>query len=118
MSKPAVSIFCFGIYLILLGLALILIPNFLLSIFTLPDVTDVWIRVAGMILFLLGYIYIRAGLDEEGLTKFFRWTVHTRATVIIFLFVFVLFGLVKPIIVLFGVVDLAAAIWTAVTLEK
>jgi len=118
MSKTAKTIFYFGIYIILLGLILMVIPNVLLTIFTIPATTEVWIRVAGMLVFLLGYYYIRAARNEEGMTKFFRWTVHTRSSVIVFFIIFVALGFVKPILILFGVIDLLGAIWTGITLRS
>lgn len=118
MSKAAISIFCFGIYLILLGIVLVVVPNVLLAIFGIAATSEVWVRVVGMLVLILGYYYIRSARDEEGMTKFFRWTVHTRSSVIVFFIIFVVLGFVKPILILFGVIDLAAAIWTGVTLRS
>ncbi len=110
MSKTALSLFVFGLYLILLGVILMVIPNALLAIFGLPETSEVWVRVVGMLVFLIGYYYIRASRNEKEMTSFYRWTVHARSSVIVFFIIFVAFGLVKPILILFGVVDLLAAI--------
>ncbi len=118
MSNTAKSIFCFGIYIIILGVSFMVVPNVFLSIITIPETTEVWIRIVGMLVFLIGYYYIRAALNEEGMTNFFRWTVHARSSVIVFLIIFVILGFVKPIIILFGVIDLLAAIWTGITLRS
>jgi uncharacterized membrane protein len=112
MSKAALSVFVFGIYVILLGIILMVIPNALLAIFGIPATTEVWVRVVGMLVFLIGYYFIRASRNEKEMISFYRWTVHARSSVIIFFIVFVAFGFVKPILILFGVVDLLAAIWT------
>ena len=112
MSKAALSMFVFGIYLILLSVILMVIPNALLAIFGLPATTEVWVRVVGMLLFLIAYYYIRASRNEKEMISFYRWTVHARSSVIVFFIIFVAFGFVKPILILFGVVDLLAAIWT------
>ena len=112
MSKAAFSMFVFGIYVILLGIILMVVPNVLLSIFGLPTTTEVWVRVVGMLVFLIGYYYIRASRNEKEMINFYRWTVHARSSVIIFFIIFVAFGLVKPILILFGIVDLLAAVWT------
>ena len=116
MSKAALSMLVFGVYVILLGIILMVIPNALLAIFGLPATSEVWIRVAGMLVFLIGYYYIRASFNEKEMISFYRWTVHARSSVIIFFIIFVAFGLVKPILILFGVIDLLAAIWTWKTL--
>lgn len=115
MSKSVRSVFIFGLYLGLLGVALLTIPNTLLGIFHLPPVTDVWIRVVGMLLFLLAYYYVQAARRE--MTDFFRWTAHARTAVFFFLAVFVLLKLVDPIIILLGVVDLSGAVWTHLALR-
>ncbi|MGD2245980.1 MAG: hypothetical protein PVI11_05480 [Candidatus Aminicenantes bacterium] len=118
MSRTAKSIFFFGIYVILLGVSLVVIPNVLLRVFHVPETSEVWIRVVGMLIILIGYFYVRAAASKEGMTKFFQWTVHTRSAVFIFLIVFVLLNFVKPIIILFGVIELAGAVWTGLSLRS
>jgi hypothetical protein len=54
---------------------------------------------------------------RHGLTSFIRCSVYTRASVILFFIAFVLLGLAKPVVILLGVIDLAAAIWTALALR-
>jgi len=116
MSKAALSLFVFGIYVILLGIILMVVPNTLLAIFGLPATTEVWIRVVGMLVFLMGYYYIQASRNERKMISFYMWTVHARTSVIIFFIIFSALGFVKPILILFGVVDLLAAAWTWKTL--
>ena len=118
MSKTALSMFVFGIYVIVLAVTLMVIPNVLLAIFGIPATSEVWIRVVGMLVLLLGYYYIRASQNEKDMISFYRWSVHARSSVIIFFIIFVLFGLVEPILILFGVFDLAGAIWTWKTLPS
>ena len=74
------------------------------------------IRVVGMLLVLLAYYDIQAA--RKNLIDFFRWSVFARGTVIVFFAVFVLLDLVKPILLLFGAVDLLAAVWTHLALRK
>ncbi len=116
MSKSARSVFVFGLYLVLLGIVLMVIPNLLLGIFFLPSTTEVWIRVAGMLLLFLGFYYTMAARKE--MTDFFQWTVYVRSSVIIFFTVFVLLGYAKAPLILFGVVDLLGAIWTSIALRS
>ncbi|MBI5932752.1 MAG: hypothetical protein HY867_03505 [Chloroflexi bacterium] len=115
MSKSARSIFVFGIYLGVFGLSMLIIPNTVLGMVSIPSTNEVWIRIVGMLLFLLGYYYIQAARKET--TDFFQWTVPVRSSIILFLTTFVILGLVKPIIILLGVIDLAGAIWTGMTLR-
>ena len=116
MSNSARSVFVFGLYLVVLGIVLLVAPNFLLGMFFLPGTTEVWIRVVGMLLLFLGYYYLQAARSE--MTGFFRWTVFVRPTVIIFFAAFVLLGLASPPLILFGVVDLLGAIWTGLALRS
>jgi len=110
MTRAAVSVLAFAVYLVVLGLVLVFAPNALLTAFGLPPVTDVWLRVVGMLVLILAYYYARA--VRLGLTEFFPLTVHARGAVILVFAGFVAAGLVSPILLLFGVADLAGAIWT------
>ena len=116
MSNSARSVFVFGLYLVVLGIVLLVAPNFLLGMFFLPSTTEVWIRVVGMLLLFLAFYYIQAA--RKGMTDFFQWTVYVRSTVIVFFAVFVLLGFASPPLILFGVVDLLGAIWTGLALRS
>lgn len=116
MSKEARSVFVFAIYLILLGVNLLVAPNVLLSLFAYPTTDEVWIRVAGMLLVMIAFYYIQAARNE--LIAFIRWTVYARAAVVLFFIAFAALGLARPILILFGAVDLLAAVWTAVALRS
>ncbi|MBW2261978.1 MAG: hypothetical protein JRG91_08410 [Deltaproteobacteria bacterium] len=115
MSRAALSVIAFGIYLAFLGPILVVIPNVFLSVFGIESASEVWIRVVGMLLFLLAFYYIQAARHE--LTVFLRATVYARASVIVFFTAFVLLGLAEPLLILFGAIDLAAAVWTALALR-
>ena len=93
MSKVARSVFVFGLYLVVLGIVLLVAPNFLLGIFFLPSATEVWVRVTGMLVLFLGFYYTQAARKE--LTDFFRWTLYPRSSVILF---FAAFALVSAIV--------------------
>ncbi len=115
MSDPAKTVFAFGWYIVVLGATLLLAPNLLLTTFGLPPTEEVWIRVVGMLLlFLAGYYFIAARAEW---TQFFRATVWFRSLVIVFFGVFVVLGLVKPVLLAFAGVDLLAALWTAAALR-
>jgi uncharacterized protein YjeT (DUF2065 family) len=78
MSNSARSVFAFGLYLVVLGLFLLVAPNVLLGMFALPDATDVWVRVAGMLVLFLGFYYSQAA--RKNLTDFFQWTVYASSS--------------------------------------
>lgn len=116
MSNSARSIFIFGLYLVVLGITLLVVPNFLLTLFFSPSTTEVWIRVVGMLSLFLGFYYTQAARKE--MADFFQWTVYVRSTVILFFAAFVLLGFATPPLILFGVVDLLGAIWTGLALRS
>jgi hypothetical protein len=116
MTKSARSVFVFAIYLYLLGAVLIVAPNTLLRLFLLPETDEVWIRVVGMLVMILGFYYSQAA--RKNLSDFLRLTVIGRSAVLLFFFAFVLAGLAPPILILFGVIDFAAAMWTALSLRS
>ncbi len=115
MSRAAVSLFVFGLYLVVLGTVILVAPNFFLALFGLPATGEVWIRVMAMLLLFLGCYDILSARAE--LKPFFRWSVPLRASVILFFAVFVALQMVQPILLLFGAIDLAAATWTAVAIR-
>ncbi len=116
MSKAAKSLFVFGIYLIVIGLGFLVMPNLVLRLFGFPETSEPWIRVMAMLLLFLAYYYIFASRNE--MTEFIRSTVYIRASVILFFAGFVLLDLAQPMLLLFGAVDLAAAIWTWLSLRQ
>ena len=116
MSKSAWSLFVFSIYLFVLGVIFIVIPNVLLSLFTFPETNEVWIRVVGVLVFILGYYYFQASKSE--IKKFFQWTVYARTAVLIFFIVFVLLDFAPPILIMFGFIDAVAALWTQLSLRS
>ena len=115
MSKSARSVFVFSIYVLVLGIILIVIPNILLNLFTLPETNEVWIRVVGVLVVILGFYYFQASKSE--IKKFFQWTVYGRTSVLIFFIIFVLLDFAPPILILFGFIDAVAALWTQLCLR-
>lgn len=115
MSKPAFSLLVFSIYMFTLGSVLVAIPNVLLSLFNVAETQEVWIRVVGMLILLLGYLDLMASRNE--LLAYFRWSVPVRLSVIVFFLAFVVLGFAPPVLILFGAIDASAAIWTAVCLR-
>ncbi len=116
MSQPARSVFVFGLYLLGLGLILVIAPNLLLGLFGFPAVTEVWVRVVGVLTLFLSFYYLQAARAE--LTDFFRWTVYTRSSLILFFAAFVLLGYAQAALIQFGVIDLLGAIWTGLALRR
>ena len=74
------------------------------------------IGVNGTLLVILAFYYTQAARNE--LTNFFQWTAYARASVILFFIVFVLLDMAQPALILFGVIDLLAAVWTHLALRS
>jgi len=104
------SVFVFSIYLYILGFVLVVFPGTLIAVFRFPEPDGLWIRVVGMLALILGFYYSHAARAE--FRPFFAWTVIARSSVLLFFIAFVLAGLAPPALILFGVIDFAAAMWT------
>jgi hypothetical protein len=115
VTRAAVSVLAFGVYMLVMGVLLLAVPNVLLSLVRYPITDELWLRVLGVVTLILGYYYTVAARDE--LTSFFRASVIARPLLIVFFCTFVALGIAEPVLVLFGVVDLLGAIWTALALR-
>ncbi len=115
MTNSAKSVFFFGVYLAIAGATLVLIPDLVLQMLGLPAPTEGWIRVVGVLTMVIASFCMQAG--RANLTPFFQWTVYSRCFVFLCFLGLVLFRLVPPIVLVFGIVDLAGASWTAWTLR-
>ena len=116
MTASARTVFVFGLYLVVLGIGLLALPALVLAPFGLPAPMDVWARVAGMVAAILGVYYVLAA--GHGLRAFFAWTVASRASVIVVFAVLVATGLGPAVLLVFGAVDLAGALWTWLALKR
>ena len=100
----------------MVGTFLVLVPNTFLSLFRVPATEEVWIRVAGTLLLVIGYYYLMASGKE--MFSFYRGTVYGRYFVLIVFVLLVFAGLAPAVLVLFALIDGAAAAWTANCLRK
>lgn len=115
LSRSAFTVRAFGVYVMLLGVVLILLPNLLLSAFGLPTTTEVWIRVVGVAAFNIGVGYWFAAKSEA--RAVFVGTLYSRSFALVAFTAFAALGLVSPILILFGAVDFAGAMWTMAALK-
>ncbi|NTW68964.1 MAG: hypothetical protein HGB23_03855 [Chlorobiaceae bacterium] len=110
MNKTVLSLKLFGLYMNLLGTALVLVPNLLLSFFRIAPTHEVWVRVAGVLVFNLGIYY---WFSSKNPTKsFIQASIIARFFVLAAFIAFILIGFATPVFLLFGAVDAAGALWT------
>lgn len=114
MSAAAVSVLVFGVYIIIVGTGFSFIPNTILPLFKFPKTDEPWIRVMGIIVVVLGFYYIIAAQND--LVPFFWASIAGRFAILIGFSLLVIFKKVKPMLILFGIIDAAGAIWTLITL--
>lgn len=115
MNKSSVSVLVFGIYLIGMGAGFVFMPNVLLSTLGMPPTNEIWSRVVGVLALLLAFYYIQAARTET--KAFMQWTVFGRIFVFVAFVAFVLAGMVGPVMILLGSVDLLGALWTGSALR-
>jgi hypothetical protein len=113
MSKSAFSSKVFAVYLFIVGAVLVVAPNVLLSIFQMPQTSEVWIHVIGVLAFNVG-IYAWVAAEDK---QFLKASVYTRFVFFVAVTTFAVIGLASPIIIFFGVADLLGGIWTHFALK-
>ena len=116
MSKSAKSVLIYGVYLTINGLLLLLAPNVLLNSLNIEPTTEVWIRLAGILLMAISiYYYIAAGQE---LTVIMKATAFIRFSIIFFFTAFVLLEMVSWRIIIISVIDFLGGAWTFLMLKK
>jgi hypothetical protein len=116
MYRSARSVLVYGIYLCLLGLVFVAVPGTLLGLLRLPGATDVWVRMLGIALVAVSFLYIQAARQE--LLPFFEWSVVHRMAMPLGVALFVWLGWARLPLLVFGVVDAASAVWTRLMLPR
>ena len=116
-SHAAMTVFPFGIYLIVLGTFIMVFPAPILSLAGIENF-DVIANLMGMLTLICGYFYTRCALEGAEMQKFFHFTTHTRSVQIVILIFFVFLVPANPLLLGFGIVDLAACCWTIFALRK
>jgi hypothetical protein len=111
MHRASRSIKYFGVYVAITGIGLALAPALVLATLGLPAPTDIWIRVLGVLALVVGYYYWACGSGE--VIEFFRASVRGRV-LFAALTVLLVVAFSAPLqLLLFAVLDLLGAAWTA-----
>lgn len=110
MSQASRSIQVFGFYLAFVGLSLAVVPNTLLPLLGFRTSTEVWVRMVGLLTLIFAFYFLHS-VRHDG-RSFFRATVTARVVFFSGATLFVLLGLSGPMLIAFGLIDLAGAAWT------
>jgi hypothetical protein len=116
MTKAARSVLAFGYYLVLTGVVLYTVPNTLLTLLHLPPTSEPWIRVVGIPVGAMGAMHVAAA--HSNLIAFFRISIWTRTIAVLAFALLVLLRLAPPILIAFGLIDGATALWTRAALRE
>ncbi len=115
MSRAARSLLVFGVYLVVLGLALAIAPNVVARLVGVPETREPWLRIVGALAVNIGVFYATAARKE--LRPIMVASVPTRLAIPVWLLAFVAFADADASVMVFGVADLAGAVWTAAALR-
>jgi hypothetical protein len=99
-----------------MGVAMVIVPNFLLTIFGFAETTEIWIKMLGLFTFTTGTYYFYSSLHNQ--QAFYKATIVGRLFFFLITIVFVFAFHQSTMLVLIGSVDLFGALWTYSTLKK
>lgn len=102
--------------MIFLGFSIIFFPNALLGFFRMELSADVWIRVLGVVLFVVALYYGSAALQRY--VPVYKMSVWGRMLVGVTMCLYAYLGLGEPQLYLFAFMDLAVPLWTYLSLKK
>jgi hypothetical protein len=116
VKSAAFTLKAWSVYVFATGLGLLLVPNLLLPPLGFPATGDVWVRVLGLAVLIMG-LYYRAGAATEA-RSFLVATVVGRCLFFAGCIGLVLLAAAPRQVILFGVIDLAGAAWTQLALGR
>ena len=110
MSPAATSIYAFSFYELTAGVLFLFIPNQVLGLLKIPKTDEIWIRFVGVFAMLIGfYNYHIATLEIQ---EMYWATMNIRGVFMLFIITVVVFKKQPKVLLLFGLMDLIAMVWT------
>lgn len=117
MWNPLNTVRYFGIYSLIMGIVLLVIPQYILPLFDIPINNDEsWLRLLGFVLCCSSYYYIR--MSTNGNLDFVRLTMHTRLLAPAIVVILILAGKTDWHFLSFGIVDGLGGLWTFLAIRK
>lgn len=97
-------------YVIISGLQLLFVPNFLLGMFGIAPTSEIWIRVLGMLVLVLSIYYY--AIYKSNNKEIVRATVQGRLLFCAGLVMFVILGMAPPVLIGFALAETGLALWS------
>lgn len=117
MRNPLITVRYFGLYSLVMGLILLIIPQIVLPFFGIPiGDSESWLRLLGFVLCCSSYYYIR--MSAKGNLDFARLTVHTRLFAPLIVIVLIFTGKADIHFLSFGIVDGLGGLWTLIAIRS
>ena len=116
LSNRYMSLTVQTIYLIITGLQLVFVPNFLLATFGFDETSEVWIKVLGVVVLTLAVLYY--GINKYGSTEVVNLSALARFLAGAGFLLLVVSGQAKSTLILFSGIDILTAAWTLLELKK
>ncbi|MBL8329088.1 MAG: hypothetical protein JNJ71_09575 [Rubrivivax sp.] len=106
----AATVNLFGYYVLFTGIGLLLAPALVLGLLGMTAPADIWVRVLGALAIVVGYYYIHCAMRND--RHFFQASVLGRlGFAALCVLLVAAFGAPWQLL-LFGVIDVAGALWT------
>jgi len=115
MSRARVSIIVYGTYLAAAGAVMGLIPHVLMVIARIPDDHSFWVRIAGILAFVLGIKGVQNSTLENA--SLFRFDNFTRTFAGTYMVVLVLLGIAPKIVLVLSVLEYGGSLWTELAIR-
>lgn len=115
MTKSAKSLYYFGFYVLLTGIIICLIPDKFMSLLKLPEITNAWARVIGLLVIIIGSYDILNG--RNNVKPLIKASIYLRILFFLGILVLYISGQMPTEILPLGIIDVLGAIWTALSLK-
>ncbi len=118
MTRAALSVYMYGLYLISFGLPFLLAPHFTLGMLGLSAGEGMWVRFVGVLVAIIGSFYVAAVLTRTNV--FLAWTVPSRYATATFMAVMVALGEAGMALLIFAALDAltASLTWVAIRADE
>lgn len=117
-TRPAgtTSVLVWGLYMLLLGAALVLVPAPLFTLFQLPYGGGFGEHMLGVLTLVLGLYYVLAAAQRN--TALYRWKLYGHALGVALMITMILVDAAPPSLLSTAAMDVLAGAWTWLALRR